>query len=136
MRAVATAAGGSIQSPWFTAAEAAAYLRIESADGSLHAFYLAYPRMRITAYRFDGGRSLRFHQDELDAALRRARTADDAGVTVTDEVKRASEPRLPKSPRSNQGSAPSPDRGHLQLAASDHRTSATPRLRASSRGRR
>jgi hypothetical protein len=77
VREVPTAAGGSIQSPWFTAEEAAAYLRIqsdpESKCGPLHAFYLAYRRMGIRPYRLRGGRGLRFHQDDLDAALARAR---------------------------------------------------------------
>lgn len=77
MRAVATKSGAVVESPWFTAEEAAAYLRIESEDGSLHAFYLAYPRLRIPAYRFSGGRELRFKQEDLDAALRRARVQDD-----------------------------------------------------------
>jgi len=73
MRPVPTRDGREIQSPWFTAEEAAAYLRIESEDGSLHAFYLAYRRMGIRAYRMKGGRSLRFHQADLDAALEAAR---------------------------------------------------------------
>lgn len=77
MRTVATVAGAAIESPWFTAEEAAAYLRIVSADGSLHAFYLAYPRLKIPAYRLDGGRALRFRQEDLDAALKRARVQED-----------------------------------------------------------
>jgi hypothetical protein len=74
VRAVATASGGSIQSPWFTAEEAAAYLGFRpDKDGSIHAFYVAYRRLRIPAYRLRGTRSLRFHHDDLDAALKRAR---------------------------------------------------------------
>ena len=73
MRSVATARGAEIASPWFTAEEAAAYLRIQSANGSLHAFYLAYRRLGIPAYRLRGGRELRFHQDDLDRALETAR---------------------------------------------------------------
>jgi hypothetical protein len=77
VRTVATAAGAAVQSPWFTAEQAAAYLRIESEDGTLHAFYLAYRRMGIRAYRTRGGRALRFHQDDLDAALECARVEPD-----------------------------------------------------------
>lgn len=73
MRAVATVSGKAIQSPWFTAEEAAAYLRFESGNGTLHAFYLAYPRMGIIPYRLRGGRQLRFHQDDLDRALELAK---------------------------------------------------------------
>lgn len=73
MRDVATVAGAEVASPWFTAAEAAAYLRILSQDGTIHAFYLAYRRLGIRAYRLRGGRELRFHQDDLDRALEAAR---------------------------------------------------------------
>lgn len=76
MRQLRTKLGGTIESPWFTADEAAAYLRIESEDGALHAFYLAYPRLGIPAYRFKGGRQLRFRQEDLDAALERARVQE------------------------------------------------------------
>ncbi len=66
MRPVATVSGGEVRSPWFTAEEAAAYLRL----GSLHAFHLAYPRLGIRTHRL--GRRLRFHQDDLDAVLQSA----------------------------------------------------------------
>lgn len=68
--------GARVESPWFTAEEAAAYLRIETTSdkgSKLHAFYLAYRRMGIPAYRFRGGRELRFRQADLDAALETAR---------------------------------------------------------------
>jgi hypothetical protein len=76
VRTVATVGGAALETPWYTAEQAAAYLQIESTGDKvsrLNAFYLAYQRMGIPAYRFKGGRSLRFHQSDLDAALERAR---------------------------------------------------------------
>lgn len=76
-RAVATLDGRSVDSPWFDSEEAAAYLRLDS----IHALHLAHRRVGIPAYRFKGGRDLRFRKEDLDAALERTRAiTDDEGA--------------------------------------------------------
>ena len=51
---------------WFTAAEAAAYLRLPSVD----ALYQRVARGQMKAYRL--GRRMRFRRPELDALMRAA----------------------------------------------------------------
>lgn len=84
MRSLTAANGSAVESPWFTAEEAAAYLRLESDRdsrwGPLHAFYQAYRRLGIPAYRFKGGRELRFRQPDLDATLTTAQVSAEASA--------------------------------------------------------
>ncbi len=87
MRNVLAASGEQVASRWFSAAEAAAYLRFPS----VHAFIQAYPQWGIPAYRAKGGgRRLRFRQEDLDAAL----VAASAAVAKPARPDGAMEPKL------------------------------------------